>query len=275
MTYDLLEQHNGLRWPATAERPEGTVRLYEDLKFHTSADYAQSYTKDQFTGRALTHDEYAAKQADGRAILHATRYNPPSEQPGGDFPMWLTTGRLVWHWHTRTKTGRSPYLQAAAPHGYVEVNTEDARELGIVEGEVVRVASPRGQIEVPAKIGDAVQPGLVFVPFHFGSWESNQAANDLTADFVDPLSKQPTFKQSACRIEKLRKPHLVASGETLGYIAEQYGMSVEDLLKVNRIETPYGIQTGQQLEVPISVINVPIQPYTPQRTEFQRTAMEE
>ncbi|MDO3413267.1 molybdopterin-dependent oxidoreductase [Saccharibacillus sp. CPCC 101409] len=275
MTYEKLERHNGLRWPATAERPEGTVRLYEDFKFPTSAEYAQSYTKDQFTGRALTKAEYEEKQADGRAILHATRYNPPSEQPGGDFPMWLTTGRLVWHWHTRTKTGRSPYLQAAAPHGYVELHEDDAREHGIVEGEVVRVVSPRGWIEVPAKIGDAVQRGLLFVPFHFGSWESNQAANDLTADFVDPLSKQPTFKQSACRIEKLRRQHLVASGETIGYIAGQYKMSVDDLLKVNRLDTPYGIQSGQHLEVPISVMNVPIQPYTPQRTEFAKTPVEE
>ncbi|WP_172251131.1 molybdopterin-dependent oxidoreductase [Saccharibacillus deserti] len=275
MTYGKLERHNGLRWPTTEQKPGGTARLYEDFKFPTSPEYAQSYTKDQFTGRALTKVEYEAKQPNGRAILHATRYNPPSEQPGGDFPLWLTTGRLVWHWHTRTKTGRSPYLQAAAPHGYVEIHTDDARELDIIEGEVVRVVSPRGWIEVPAKIGDAVQRGLLFVPFHFGSWESNQAANDLTADFVDPLSKQPTFKQSACRIEKLRRPHLVASGETLGYIAEQYKMSVDDLLRVNRMDTPYGIQTGQHLEVPISVMNVPIQPYSPQRTDFKRTEPEE
>ncbi|GGO01693.1 molybdopterin-dependent oxidoreductase [Saccharibacillus kuerlensis] len=275
ITYKKLEDHNGLRWPVTDDRPEGTVRLYEDLKFHTTADYAQSYSKDQFTGRPLTHDEYADKKADGRAILHATRYNPPSEQPGGDFPMWLTTGRLVWHWHTRTKTGRSPYLQAAAPHGYAELHEDDAREHGIVEGEVIRITSPRGWIEVPVKIGDAVQRGLIFVPFHFGSWESNQAANELTADFVDPLSKQPTFKQSACRIDKLRKQHLVASGETVGYIAEQYSMSVDDLLKVNKMETPYGIQIGQQLEVPISVMNVPVQPYMPQRTDFKKTPIEE
>ncbi|MDO7905191.1 molybdopterin-dependent oxidoreductase [Paenibacillus sp. JX-17] len=268
ITYEKLEQSNGLRWPVNAENPEGTPRLYTDLKFHTSPDYAQSYTKDEFTGRALTHEEFAAKKAHNRAILYATRYNPPAESPDEQYPFWITTGRLVWHWHTRTKTGRSPYLQMAAPHGYAELHHEDARQLGVIEGEVVRVTSPRGWIEVPVKISDVVQQGLIFVPFHFGSWEGHQAANELTADFVDPLSKQPTFKHCAGRINKLRRQHTVVEGESAAYIAEQYGLQPADLLKINQLDTPYSIQTGQSLEVPISVLSVPLQPYAPQRSSY-------
>lgn len=266
ITYDRLEQCNGLRWPVNEQHPNGTPRLYSDLRFMTGVDEAQSYTKDQFSGRPLSRDEFAAKQANGRALLHPTHYLPPTEQPNDDYPMWLTTGRLVWHWHTRTKTARAPHLQMVAPHGYVEIHTQDAARLSIVQGEVVRIVSPRGWIEVPAKIGDAVQQGLVFVPFHYGSWEGHQAANELTADFTDPLSKQPTFKQAACRIEKLRKQHIVVGEESAEYIAAQYQLSVEHLLEANRLITPYDIQMGQALEIPISVMNTPIPPYIPQRS---------
>jgi len=239
--------------------------VYADFQFHTHSDYAQSYGKNQFTGRALTQKEFADKKADGKAILHPTHFLPPAEQPTKDYPMWLTTGRLVWHWHTRTKTGRSPILHMAAQHGYVEIHTEDAKAMSIVQGEMVRITSPRGWIEVPARIGDVVQKGLVFVPFHFGSWEKKEAANELTADFVDPLSKQPQFKQSACKIEKVRKEHRMASGESLEYIAEQYGLSVQDLIQANRLTSPYHIQMGDTLEIPLSIVNVPIQPYMPYR----------
>ncbi|WP_409305106.1 molybdopterin-dependent oxidoreductase [Peribacillus sp. SCS-155] len=268
ITYQRLEEHNGLRWPVKDGESLGTPRLYSDFLFHTDVSYSQSYTKDQFTGRNLTKKEYASKNAKGRAIFHPTRYLPPSEQPNEDYPMWLTTGRLVWHWHTRTKTGRSPYLQMAAQHGYVEINSDDAKRLSIVQGELVRLSSPRGWIEVPARIGDAVQKGLVFVPFHFGSWEKKEAANELTVDYVDPLSKQPTFKQSACKIEKIRREHQVATGETLEFIAEQYGMSVEDLTAANGLTNPYSIQMGDTLEVPLSVLNVPMQPYMPYRQKI-------
>ncbi|WP_050182655.1 molybdopterin-dependent oxidoreductase [Domibacillus robiginosus] len=268
ITYDRLELQNGLRWPVPDEHSLGTTRLYENFQFPTNTDYTQSFGKDQFTGRALTKKEYEDKNANGRAILHPTRYLPPAEQPNEDFPLWLTTGRLVWHWHTRTKTGRSPYLHVAAQHGYVEINEEDAEKLFILQGELVRISSPRGWIEVPARIGDTVQKGLVFVPFHFGSWEKKEAANELTVDFVDPLSKQPTFKQAACKIEKIRREHQVSTGESLDFIAEQYGLSTEDLQKANRLKDPYKIQMGDLLEVPLSVINVPLKPYMSYRQKM-------
>lgn len=265
ITYERLEKENGLRWPVPSEDSNGTPRLYSDFQFHTDPDYAQSFGKNQFTGRALTKKEFTDKGANGRAILHPTHYLPPGEQPNKKYPMWLTTGRLVWHWHTRTKTGRSPILHMAAQHGYVEIHTDDAKAMSIVQGEMIRITSPRGWIEVPARVGDAVQKGLVFVPFHFGSWEKKEAANELTADFVDPVSKQPQFKQSACKIEKVRKSHKMESGESLEFIAKQYGLSVEDLKEANNLTDPYDIQMGDTLEVPMSIVNVPIQPYMPYR----------
>ncbi|GKV68584.1 nitrate reductase catalytic subunit [Sporosarcina sp. NCCP-2716] len=268
ITYDRLENENGLRWPVPDEKSEGTPRLYSDFKFHTKPDDAQTFSKDQLTGRALTKEEYTEIGANGRAILQPTRYIPPYEQPNDEYPTWLTTGRLVWHWHTRTKTARSPILHMAAQHGYVEINEQDAEEMGIVEGEVVRITSPRGEIEVPARVGTAVQPGLVFVPFHFGNWDKKEAANELTVDHVDPLSKQPLFKQAACRVEKIRTNHQVAAGDSLESIAANYGITADELRAANHIETPYEIQMGTALEVPVSIINTPIQPYLPYRNNM-------
>ena len=205
ITYEKLEKYNGLRWPVNEEHPLGTPRLYTDFHFHTEVDYAQTYGRDLFTGRPRTREEYEAINPNGKAIFYDTHYIPPAEQPRPEFPFWLNTGRLVWQWHTRTKTGRSPYLQMIAPEGYVEINISDAEKLSLLPGEVVRIVSPRGSIKVPTRIVDTVQPGLVFVPFHYGSWEDNQAANELTVDFTDPVSKQPTFKQASCRIENYEK----------------------------------------------------------------------
>ncbi|WP_170008401.1 molybdopterin-dependent oxidoreductase [Bacillus fonticola] len=266
ITYDKLEKYNGLRWPVNEENPLGTPRLYADHNFPTYPDYAQSYGKDLFTGRPRTKSEFEAIGANGRAILFATHYLPPPERPTKAYPFWLTTGRLVWHWHTRTKTGRSPHLQMIAPNGYVEMNMQDADKLNLLPGERVRVVSPRGWIEVPVRIVDTVQPGLVFVPFHYGSWQKNEAANELTVDFTDPLSKQPTFKQSSCRVEKIRKNYTVGSDESLQSIAEKHGYTLEELAKINSLFPPYRVGVGESIEVPYSRENVEIPPYMPYRS---------
>ncbi|WP_153721114.1 molybdopterin-dependent oxidoreductase [Sporosarcina cascadiensis] len=266
MTYEKLEKLNGMRWPAPTEDSTGTTRLYSDFTFHTTPDDAQTFGKDQFTGRAHTKEEFENIGADGRAILHPTRYLPPYEEPNSEYPMWLTTGRLVWHWHTRTKTARSPMLHMAAQHAYVEVHADDAERMDIIEGEVVRITTPRGEIEVPARIGKTVQKGLVFVPFHFGNLDKKEAANELTIDFVDPLSKQPTFKQSACIVEKIRNVHEVDSEDTVESIAKQYGLTSSELLAANRKSSPYELQIGERVEIPLSVINTPLQPYMPYRS---------
>lgn len=123
--------------------------------------------------------------------------------PSEEFPFELNTGRLVYQWHTRTKTARSPILHLASPEGYVEINPLDAQLLDIQMGDVVMVTTKRGSIQVPARITDAVKQGAIFIPFHYGTLTENQAANVLTLETWDLVSKQPHFKNGACRIEKI------------------------------------------------------------------------
>lgn len=133
-------------------------------------------------------------------------YQAPPEVPDDDYPFWLTTGRLVYHWHTRTKTARSPRLQAAAPDGVLEMNPEDLGRLGLSDGDWVDVESRRGRVRVPVRGAD-VLPGHAFLPMHFGYWDEPgrpRAANELTQTLWDPVSKQPTFKVAAVRIRRAR-----------------------------------------------------------------------
>jgi anaerobic selenocysteine-containing dehydrogenase len=121
----------------------------------------------------------------------------------------LTTGRVVYHFHTRTKTGRSKELHDAAPDAFVQISEQDAAKYGIKEGDMVEVTSRRGKVTEPAKIGNIV-PGHVFIPFHYGYWDEpgrSRAANGLTITEWDPVSKQPHFKYAAVSIKK--------TGETL------------------------------------------------------------
>ena len=147
----------------------------------------------------------------GRAFLKGADYKPAHEMPSEEFPLLYTTGRTVYQFHTRTKTGRSRSLRDAAPEPWVELSAEDADRFRISEGDVVRVESPRGAIEVKARVG-AVMPGAVFAPFHYGTWDLDDVAtdgglsgqaNELTMTVWDPVSKQPYFKTAACRVIKV------------------------------------------------------------------------
>ncbi|WP_053736829.1 molybdopterin oxidoreductase family protein [Nocardia sp. NRRL S-836] len=176
----------------------GKERLYADSHFPTAADHCEDFGHDLLTGASVTPVEYRARRPDGRAFLKAVEYTPAPEQLSDDYPLLCTTGRSVYHFHTRTKTGRAPKLQQAAPDPWVEVSSADADALGLAEGDLVCVESERGAIEVPVRIGRC-RPGVVFVPFHYGF----QAANELTRTTWDPVSKQPVFKISAVRIRKV------------------------------------------------------------------------
>ncbi|GAB2609478.1 molybdopterin oxidoreductase family protein [Kribbella endophytica] len=116
-------------------------------------------------------------------------------------PLIATTGRSTYQFHTRTKTGRSRRLRDAAPSVWVELSKADANELGVAEGDEVRVESARGSMVGPARIGEG-RDGVVFVPFHYGSAVEPTAANEFTLTEWDPVSKQPTFKWSAVRVSK-------------------------------------------------------------------------
>jgi predicted molibdopterin-dependent oxidoreductase YjgC len=153
----------------------------------------------------------------------------------------------VYQFHTRTKTGRSRSLHSAAPDAWVELNPEDADRYGISEGDVVRVESPRGAIEVKARLGQ-VMPGAVFAPFHYGSWDlddvspadQSRQANELTMTVWDPVSKQPYFKTAACRVTKVRDgdgpspaPTTAASAPARGGVPPTRGGSVTSSRTVN------------------------------------------
>ena len=160
------------------------------------------YEKDSQTGHEHTLDEYRKKRdSRGRASLVATDYQPPLETTDDLFPIIAISGRQVYHWHTRTKTGKAPQLHEAAPGVFVAMNRADADRIGVLDGDRVRIISRRGSVIAPAKVGEVVPPGVVFVPFHYGDLGEEHAANNLTPPTWDPVSKQPVQKIAAVRIE--------------------------------------------------------------------------
>jgi len=209
MSYAMLRERGWVQWPCSPSAPEGTPRLYTDRVFWTQTEQTEDYGHDLMTGAARQAADHRALGADGRAFLRAAEWVPPAESPNDEFPLTLTTGRTTHHFHTRTKTARAPELQAAAPDVWVELHDADATALGIEAGDRCRVISPRGEIEAEARIGRP-RPGHVFVPFHYGYWDrddagpdgSGRAANELTITTWDPVSKQPIFKTAAVRVEK-------------------------------------------------------------------------
>jgi anaerobic selenocysteine-containing dehydrogenase len=198
ITYERLRGGSGIQW--------GGERLYTDHVFNTAADYCESYGHDLISGAENEPDEYRAHDPRGRAVLKSAEYVPSPEQPDDEYPFVLNTGRSVYHWHTRTKTARAPELERAAPEVWVELAPEDAAELELTDGDVVRVESARGWIEAPVRLKDSTR-GVVFVPFHYGYWDDDgkTAANELTITRWDPVSKQPIYKTAAVRIEKVRE----------------------------------------------------------------------
>jgi assimilatory nitrate reductase catalytic subunit len=177
LTYELIEQHNGIQWPF----PEGTsevrtTRLYGDGLFSTE---------------------------DRKAKLFCVDWTPFPEQPNQQFPFVLNTGRTVEHWHTRTKTGRVPILERMSPSAWLEMNTRDAQALRLKPHDRVDVISRRGRVRnVELRVTEIVASGQVFMPFHFA--ESN--ANQVTQSAFDPISREPNYKQCAVSVELSRIP---------------------------------------------------------------------
>ncbi|MGI4738535.1 MAG: molybdopterin oxidoreductase family protein [Janthinobacterium lividum] len=205
MSYAKLSEGSGIQWPCNEQHPNGTEHLYTDGVFPTQVDYCEDYGYDLETGAGRTQDDYKLIDPKGKAFLKGIDYEPPHEEPDESYPLWLTTGRLVYHFHTRTKTGRSKALNDAAPDSYVQLATEDAARYGIADGDMVEVTSRRGRVVEPARVGD-IEPGLVFIPFHYGYWDKAdrpRAANELTLSEWDPISKQPHFKYAAVRLRKV------------------------------------------------------------------------
>ncbi len=159
----------GLHWPCTGTDHPGTPCLHMD----------------QFTC--------------GLGVFHAIDYRPPAEVPDDAYPLFLTTGRLLYHYHTGTMTMKTPGLNERAPACFVEISPEDAAGYGVGEGDMLRVRSRRGEIEAAAKVSETAVKGTVFIPFHYAA----AAANRLTNAALDPIAKIPELKVCAVAIEKV------------------------------------------------------------------------
>jgi formate dehydrogenase alpha subunit len=162
-----LEQSGGIQWPCWDEGHLGTPRLHEG----------------RFTR--------------GRGKFHVVEYRPPAEAPNAEFPILLTTGRVLEHWHTGSMSRRARVLETLSPGSRIDVNPGDAERIGLVEGRPIRVASRRGNIRTFVHRDRRVSRGQAFMAFH---WRE-APANLLTGPAVDPLCKIPEFKVSAVKLE--------------------------------------------------------------------------
>jgi anaerobic selenocysteine-containing dehydrogenase len=206
LSYARLRERNGIQWPCTDEHPEGTERLYADGTFWADPSYCEEYGRDMVTGAPVSETEYRALNPEGKAVLKAAEYLPPHELPSEDFPFQLITGRTLYHFHTRTKTGRAPQLQRAAPDVWVEMAAGDAADRGFAEGDLLEITTPRGRVEARLRVS-GIRPGVAFLPFHYGYWDTadgvDRAANELTVTDWDAVSKQPLFKTAAAAVRRL------------------------------------------------------------------------
>ncbi len=173
ITWEKIEAQMGVFWPCpTADHP-GTPRLFEDRRF---------------------------AHADGRARFHAVEYRPPAEDVDEEYPVILTTGRVVSQFLSGNQTRRIGPLVAQYPEPRVEVHPRLAARLGIVDGAPVRVVSRRGELRLAAHVVQTIRPDTVFIPYH---WPGERSANRLTVRAYDPISGIPEFKVAAVRLEPL------------------------------------------------------------------------
>ena len=168
ISYSRLGQ-DGLQWPCPASDHPGTPFLH----------------KDKFTK--------------GKGTFTAIDFKEPAELPDQDYPLTLTTGRSMFQFHTGTMSRNCPTLEGELDHAYIEINPTDAKSLGIIERELVKVSSRRGEVEVETMVTPRVGKGVVFIPFHF----AESAANMLTNTALDPVAKIPEFKVCAVKVEKM------------------------------------------------------------------------
>ncbi|WP_205856957.1 molybdopterin oxidoreductase family protein, partial [Phytoactinopolyspora endophytica] len=163
LSYDKLRGASGIQWPCNEEHPDGLERLYADGKFFAEPDNCEAYGRDLVTGASVELTEYQAFNPTGRALIRAAHYQPPHEPTSHQYPFILTTGRTIFHFHTRTKTGRAPQLEAAAPEIWVEMSAGDARACGFAEGEPLEIGTPRGSVVARLRVGN-VRNGVIFLP---------------------------------------------------------------------------------------------------------------
>ncbi len=187
--YDEYVRARGLRWPVV-ER-DGAWR-------ETRFRFVEGEDPYVAPGRGIQF--YHSTSHDDRAQIWFHPYTAPPEVPDDEYPFWLGTGRVLEHWHTGSMTMRIPPLRRAMPQAYVELHREDARRLGVSNGDLVTVESRRGSVDVVAWIDGRGTPpeGTVFVPF----FDERVRINEVTLEAFDPFSKQPDYKKCAVRVRR-------------------------------------------------------------------------
>ena len=179
MDYDKIEQNRGMQWPCNEDSaPAGSQRLYTDGVF-------------QFPG--------------GKAKLLALPFIDDNERPDDDYPFWLNSGRVVEHFHTRTRTGKVGNANKFSPTPYMEINPRAAEKLGIKHGSYARLTSRRGDAIVMAQCTERTAPDSVFIPFHY-----HECVNRISLGLLDPHSRQPAYKQCAVNIEPIEDQQAAA-----------------------------------------------------------------
>jgi len=173
ITYEKIERQMGVFWPCPDADHPGTPRLFEGGRFH---------------------------HPDGRARFHAVEYRPPAEDVDADYPIILTTGRVVSQFLSGTQTRRIGPLVDQYPEPKVELHPKLAGRLGVCDGDRVRVSSRRGHLDLAAHVVATIRPDTVFIPYH---WPGERSANRLTLRAYDPIAGIPEFKVAAVRIERL------------------------------------------------------------------------
>lgn len=147
-------------------------------------------------GTRFLHKDKCAR---GLGLLKPWAFKPSAELPDGDYPFILTTGRILYHYHTKTMTGKVDGLNNLFPGSYVEINPAAARQLKIADGDRVKVSTRRGTIQATAKVTGKLKESVIFMPFHF----ADGPANALTNPVLDPIAKIPEFKSCAAKVEKI------------------------------------------------------------------------
>jgi len=188
--YSEYVRARGLRWPVV-ETEGGT---WQETRYR----FVEG--EDPFVPEGAGFQFYHSTSEDDRAQIWFHPYNPPPEVPDDEYPFWLCTGRVLEHWHSGTMTMRIPPLRRAMPQSYVEMHRDDARRLGIANGDLVRIESRRGHVDITAWIDGRGQPprGSVFVPF----FDERLRINLVTLHEYDPFSKQPDYKKCAVKIRR-------------------------------------------------------------------------
>lgn len=167
ISFERIE-NDGLQWPCPTKDHPGTKFLHKD------------------------------KCARGKGLFKPAEYMPSAELPDKDYPFVLTTGRILYHYHTKTMTGRVEGLNNLYPESFIEMHPDDGRKLGIKDGDKVRVSSRRGEITTKAVLTEKGVEGITFMPFHF----ADGPANILTNNALDPIAKIPELKVCSCNIVK-------------------------------------------------------------------------